>query len=41
MIDLYQGKKKPGFDMNLKICWTASCDSEEDDATGYILVDDV
>ena len=27
--------------MNLKICWTATCDGEDDDATGYILVNDV
>ena len=36
-----QGKKRPGFDMNLKINWVASCDSEEDDAKGYIIVDEV
>lgn len=35
-----QGRKKPGFDMNLKISWTASSEGE-DDASGYINVNDV
>lgn len=27
--------------MNLKINWNASCDTEEEDASGYIVIDDV
>ena len=36
-----QGKKRPGFDFSLRIKWKATCDSEEDDATGTVCIDDV
>ncbi|KAK8820694.1 Hsp90-like protein [Blastocystis sp. ATCC 50177/Nand II] len=35
-----KGKKRPGFDFSLRIKWKATCDSEEDDATGTVCIDD-
>lgn len=37
----WQGKKRPGFDMNLKISWSAACDTEEEDASGFVIVNEV
>ena len=36
-----KGKKKPGFDFNLKIKWSAEKEDEEEPACGYVVIDDV
>ncbi|KAK8828901.1 hypothetical protein WA538_000904 [Blastocystis sp. DL] len=35
-----KGKKKPGFDFNLKIKWSAEKEDEEEPACGYVVIDD-
>ena len=36
-----KGRKKPGFDFNLKIKWSAEKEDEEEPASGYVVIDDV
>ena len=36
-----KGRKKPGFDFNLKIKWSAEKEDEEEPACGYVVIDDV
>ena len=35
------GKKRPGFDITLKLKWCATCDESSEEAKGTITINDV